>query len=45
MKVKVKFLKNGKLFIVQTTHTHQIVFSHKSKNACYEWIFKQINYA
>ena len=43
--MKVKFLKNGKLFIVITTHSQQILFSHKSKNECYEWMFKQVNYA
>ena len=43
--MKVKFLKNGKLFIVITNHTQQILFSHKSKSECYEWIFKSVNYA
>ena len=43
--MRVKFLKNGKLFVVETTHSQQIIFSHKSKKECYEWIFKQLNYA
>ena len=41
----VRFLKNGKLWIVQRTHSQQIVFSHKSKSECYEWMFKSVNYA
>jgi len=43
--MKVKFLKNGKLFIVIATHSQQIVFSHKSKSECYEWMFKKVSYA
>ena len=43
--MKVKFLKDGKLFVVITAHTQQIMFSHKSKSECYEWIFKTVNYA
>ena len=43
--MKIKFLENGKLFVVFTTHTQQILFSHKSKSACYEWMFKKVNYA
>ena len=43
--MRVRFLKNGKLFIVETTQSNQIVFSHKSENECYEWMFKQMNYA
>ena len=43
--MKVKFLKNGKLFVVFTTSSQQILFSHKSKSECYEWIFKRVNYA
>mgnify|MGYP001364425405 CR=1 FL=1 len=43
--MKVKSLNNGNLFVVQTIHTQQILFSHKSKNECYEWIFKTVNYA
>ena len=43
--MKVRFLKNGKLFIVETTQSNQIVFSHKSEKECYEWIFKSVNYA
>ena len=42
--MKVKFLKNGKLFIVFQTHSQQILYTHKSKSECYEWIFKQLNY-
>jgi len=33
------------LFIVQQKHSHQIVFSHKNINECYEYIFKTVNYA
>ena len=43
--MKVKFLKNGKLFIVITTHSQQIVFSNKNKSKCYEFMFKTVNYA
>ena len=43
--MKVKLLKNGKLFVVFTTHTQQILFSHKDQSKCYEWIFKSVNYA
>ncbi len=43
--MKVKYLKNGKLFVVFTIHSQQILFSHKSENECYEWMFKQISYA
>ena len=42
--MKVKFLKNGELFVVFNTHTQQILFSHKNKSECYEWIFKTMNY-
>ena len=43
--MKVKFLKNGKLYIVFQTNSQQILFSHKSKSECYEFIFKQVHYA
>ena len=43
--MRVRFLTNGKLFVVETTQSNQIVFSHKSEKECYEWIFKSINYA
>jgi len=43
--MKIKFLQDGKLFVVYTTHSHQILFSHKNKSECYEWMFKQIHYA
>ena len=43
--MKVRFLRNGKLFIVETTHSQQIIFSHKSEKECYEWIFKSVSYA
>ena len=43
--MKVKFLKNGKLFVVYTTNSQQILFSHKNQSECYEWIFKKVNYA
>jgi len=43
--MKVKFLKNGKLYIVYTTHGNNIIFSHKSKDECYEWIFKQLHWS
>ena len=42
--MKVKFLKNGKLFIVFQIHSQQILFSHKNKSECYEWIFKRMSY-
>ena len=43
--MKVKYLKVGKLYIVQRTHSQQIVFSDKNKSKCYEFIFKTVNYA
>ena len=43
--MKVKYLKVGKLFIVYRQYSQQIVYSNKSKNKCYEYIFKQVNYA
>ena len=43
--MRVRFLKNGKMWIVETTYGKNIVFCHKSKKECYEWIFKSINYA
>jgi len=43
--MRIRFLTNGKLFIVETTHTRQIIFSHKNEKECYEWVFKQMNYA
>ena len=43
--MKVKFLKNGKLFVVYTTNSQQILFTHKNQSECYEWIFKKVNYA
>ena len=33
------------LWIVQRKHNHQIIFSHKNRMTCYEWIFKSVNYA
>ncbi len=42
--MRVRFLKQGKLFIVERINSKQIVFSNKSKNECYEYIFKTINY-
>ena len=43
--MKVKFLKNGKLYVVFQPHSQQILFSHKSKSECYEFIFKTVHYA
>ena len=43
--LQAKIAKDFKLFVVITAHTQQIMFSHKSKNECYEWIFKTVNYA
>ena len=43
--MKVKFLKNAKIWIVQRVNSQQIVFSHSSKSECYEWIFKTVHYA
>ena len=43
--MRVRFLKNGKMWIVETTYGKNIVFSHKSRKECYEWIFKSVNYA
>ena len=42
--MRVRFLKQGKLFIVEKINSKQIVFSNKNKNECYEYIFKTINY-
>jgi hypothetical protein len=42
--MRVRFLKQGKLFIVERINSKQIVFSNKNKNECYEYIFKTINY-
>ena len=42
--MKVKFLKNGKLFVVFQPHSQQILFSHKNQSECYEWIFKRMSY-
>jgi len=33
------------LWIVQRQHSQQIIFSHKSRMTCYEWIFKSVHYA
>ena len=33
------------LWIVQARHSQQIVFSHKNRMTCYEWMFKGIHYA
>ena len=43
--MKVKFLKNAKIWIVQLVNSQQIVFSHSSKSECYEYIFKTVHYA
>ena len=43
--MRIRFLKNGKLFIVERIRSQQIVFSHKNEKVCYEWVFKQMNYA
>jgi hypothetical protein len=42
--MRVRFLKQGKLFIVERINSKQIIFSNKSKSECYEYIFKTINY-
>ena len=42
--MRVRFLKQGKLFIVERINSKQIVFSNKSESECYEYIFKTINY-
>ena len=42
--MRVRFLKQGKLFIVERINSKQIVFSNKSKSECDEYIFKTINY-
>ena len=41
--MKVKYI-NGK-WVVTTSYTQQIIFCHKSKSECYEFIFKTVNYA
>jgi len=33
------------LWIVEREYSGQIIFSHKSRMTCYEWMFKGINYA
>ena len=43
--MQVKYLKVGKLFVVQRTHSQQVVFSSKTRSKCYEFIFKTVNYA
>jgi len=37
--------KVGGLWIVQKEYDQQIVFSHKKRMVCYEWIFDKVNYA
>ena len=41
--MKIKYVSG--LWIVQLNYSQQIVFSHKNKNKCYEWMFKSVNYA
>ena len=43
--MKIKFLKNAKIWIVQRVNSQQIVFSHSNKSEGYEYIFKTVNYA
>ena len=43
--MKVKYLKFGKLFVVYRASSQQIIYSDKNKSKCYEYIFKQVNYA
>ncbi len=43
--MKVKFDHGNKKFVVFTSHSLQILFSHKSKSECYEWMFKKVYYA
>ena len=43
--MKVKFDHGTNRFVVFATHSIQILFSHKNKSECYEWIFKSVNYA
>ena len=33
------------LWIVETKHSKQIVFSHKNLMTAYKWQFKQVNHA
>ena len=43
--MQIKYLKNGKMYIVMTKYGQQILFSHKNKSECYEFIFKHVHYA
>jgi len=42
--MRVRFLKQGKLFIVERVSSKQIIYSNRNENKCYEYIFKTINY-
>ena len=37
--------KVNRLWIVETKNSGQIVFTHEDLMTCYEWQFKQMNYA
>ena len=41
----MKVRKISGIWIVELNYSQQIVFSHKDKSACYEFIFKKVNYA
>jgi len=42
--MRVRFLKQGKLFIVERINSKQIIYSNRNKSECYEYIFKIMNY-
>ena len=42
--MRVRFLKQGKLFIVERINSKRIIYSNRNKSECYEYIFKTMNY-
>jgi hypothetical protein len=42
--MKVVYNAKYRTWTVRTNHRGVVVFSHKSKTECYEWIFSQMSY-
>lgn len=42
--MRIEYNNKYKVWTVKTSHTKMIIFSHKSKNECYEWMFSKLHY-
>ena len=42
--MKVVYNARNRMWTVRTNHMGEVVFSHKSRTECYEWIFSHMSY-